>query len=58
MQPASSVGLVPGVALLTYSFTYTTNGNSLTISQTCPDQNQASPSYEATDTTFTWLNGR
>ncbi len=49
---------MPGVAFLTFSFTYATDGNVMTATQTCPDQNQASPNYEATETTFTWLNGK
>lgn len=48
----------PGVVFKTYSFNYTTNGNELMISQTCPEQKDASPTYEATETTFTWLNGK
>jgi len=48
----------PGVVFKTYSFTYTVSANELMITQTCPDQNQASPDFEATETTFKWLNGK
>ena len=48
----------PGVVFKTYSLTYTVSGGELLVQQTCPNQTESSPAFEATETTFKWLNGK
>lgn len=50
---------IAGVAYVFYSFTYTVEGATMTVTKTCPEQMLAgTPNFEATADTFTWLNGK